>query len=680
MKVSYKWLKELVNIEESPEELSDDLSMAGLAVDNIEHLGFDSILVLDLTADRGDCLSHVGVAREISVLYNEDLKVPTYGNLLSSEKNLDISIEILDEDLCYRYSAMVVNGVKIAPSPFWLKERLESLGVRSINNVVDITNYLLFETGQPLHAFDYDKLRGQKIVVRRAKKSEKIVTLDSVERNLNEDILVIADEKDPVAIAGIMGGEDSEVSENTTRVLIECAYFNPLSIRKSSRFLGLSTEASYRFERGVDISIFENVVRRCAWLIQEVCGGRVAGDFIDVYPTKIEKKEVFLPLRKVDWLLGVSIPVDFIKNTLTKLEFEIVRESDDGVLVKVPLHRHDIFRDVDIIGEISRIYGYNNLPSTIPGNESTPVYRKYAKEKEKLREFFKGYGFREILTTNFVGERENNKFSFFAKGEGVKLINPLDEDEPFLRNNLVSLMLKTLKLNENNYNRNVKLFEVSNIHFKIKGEYVEKTLLSIGCYGNIFGENWISKESRVDYFYLKGLVEKMLKVFQIKNFAFEEINIPFMQKGNGALLKINGKIAGYFGRLNMMVEREMKFKNPIFVGEFLTEEIFKNSLKEIKYEDFSRFPAVDRDISFLIDKEISFQKIRDLISRMKIEELVDVNLIDVYGGKGIPEGKVSYTIRVVFQKKERTLTDDEADKLRDAIVSLLVKKFKISFR
>ncbi len=680
MKISYKWLKELVNIEEKPELLAEDLSMAGLAVDNIEHLGYDSILVLDLTADRGDCLSHVGVGREVATIYGEKLKIPGYGKLNSKENDLDISIEIEAKDLCYRYSGLVMEDVKVGPSPLWLKERLESLGVRSINNVVDITNYLLLETGQPLHAFDYDKLKGHKIIVRRAKDEEKIVTLDSVERVLNENVLVIADESQPVAIAGIMGGEESEVSDNTQRILIECAYFNPLNIRKSSRFLGLSTEASYRFERGVDIGNFINIVKRCAWLIQEICGGRVAGEILDVYPDKLEKKIVKLPLKKVKWLLGVDISAEFIKSILDRLGFEIKDFKNEEMEILVPFHRHDIFRDVDIIGEISRIYGYNKLPSTIPGNESVPIYRSLSKEKENLREFFKGYGFREILTTNFVDEKSNKEFSFFFKGENIKLINPLDEYEPFLRKNLISQMIKTLKTNENNYNKNVKLFELANVHFKIGKEYIEKSLFSIGCYGNIFGENWIFKESPVDYFYLKGLIEKLLIYFKLNEIFFDEANVPFLQKGNSAFLKRKNKVVGYFGRLNFAIEKEMKFKNPIFIGEFQVGELFRNYQSEEKYREFSRFPSIDRDISFLIDKNISYGKIESLIKGMKIDELTEIRLLDVYSGKGIPEDKVSFTIRAIFQKRERTLTDEEADNLRDRIVSLLVKKFKINFR
>ncbi len=680
MKVSYKWLKELVNIEEKPELLAEDLSMVGLAVDNIEHLGYDSILVLDLTADRGDCLSHVGVGREIAAIYGEELKIPGYGKIEDKSNDLDISIEIDAKDLCYRYTGLVMDNVKVGPSPIWLKERLESLGVRSINNIVDITNYLLLETGQPLHAFDYNKLNGHKIIVRRAKDDEKIVTLDSVERKLNENILVIADESEPVAIAGIMGGEDSEVSESTDKILIECAYFNPLNIRKSSRYLGLTTEASYRFERGVDIGRFIHIVRRCAWLVQEICGGRVAGEIVDVYPHKRDKKIVKLPLKKVKWLLGADIPFKFIKNTLLKLGFEIVSSNDNEIEVKVPYHRHDIFRDVDLIGEISRIYGYNRLPSTIPGNQSIPVYRSLAKEKEEIRKFFRGFGFREILTTNFVDEKSNEDYSFFFKGEGVKLQNPLDEDEPFLRKNLVSLMLKTLKLNENNYNENVKLFELANVHFKTGKEYVEKSLLSFGCFGNIFGENWIYKESPVNYFYLKGIIEKFLDYFHLKGIIFEKSDVPFLQKGSSAFLKKKNKIIGYFGRLNFTVEKDLKFKHPIFIGEFFVEELFRNYVETFKYEEFSRFPKIDRDISFVIDKKIGYGRIESLIKGMKIEELEGVKLLDVYEGKGIPEGKVSLTLRVIFQKKERTLTDEEADKLRDRIVSLLVKKFKIDFR
>ena len=461
MKICLSWLKEFVTADEPPARLAADLSMLGLPVDAVDAAGPDTVLELDITANRPDCLNHLGVARELAVLYREPLRPPRAE--LADPGLPAPAIEIQDPDLCARYCGLVITGVKVAPSPAWLQERLQRIGQRPINNIVDITNYVLLELGHPLHAFDLRKLKGGRIVVRRARPGESIETLDGRLRELEPEMLVIADREDAVAVAGVMGGAHSEVDDATTDILIESAWFLPASIRKTSRRLGLSTEASYRFERGADLQVPPLALRRAARLILELAGGSGVSAVTDAYPAPWQAPEIGLRARQVGRLIGVEIPPAFVADVLGRLGCD-VRPADGGWTVRPPSHRPDLAIEADLIEELARFHGYNRLPSTLPLVDGNPVERRLAREKLAARRFLQEAGFQEIVTTSFTGEAKDGQFLFPAGGELLRLDNPLDEAEPFLRRGLLGGLVTALKLNENDYNAEAQLFELSAVY------------------------------------------------------------------------------------------------------------------------------------------------------------------------------------------------------------------------
>src|SRR5262245_9405583 len=510
MKVSYNWLKEFVDIRETPQQLGTRLTNLGLAVDALESHSSDWIFELDVATNRPDCLSHFGVAREIAAAYGTALK-PSKFELHEGEKRASevFSISISDADLCARYCGRYVAGVKIGPSPEWLRDRLEALGVRSINNVADVTNYVMMELGQPLHAFDADLLEGQMIVVRRAELDEKIITLDGVERELNPSVLVIADGHRAVAVAGVMGGAETEISASTKNVLLESANFDPLSIRKTSRALGLSSEASYRFERGADVEMARYACDRAAALIQIVAVGTVYHEVIDVYPRLRKPVTVDLGRHRIEAFLGASVPDTTVEQIFRRLSFQ-VNNKPKAWNVEVPSHRIDLTREEDLLDEIARHYGFDKFPSTLPEWSGYGSALPTEPAERLLRNQLAALGYSEIMPLVFSDASKEQRFR--PNVEPVRLLNPMAEDEAALRTSQVPSMLRTIEWNLNRGLRNLQLFELG----KIYRQGGENRALILGTTGVLRAKTVHEPEREFKFFDLKGDVEAILERFNIQ--------------------------------------------------------------------------------------------------------------------------------------------------------------------
>ncbi len=682
MKISVNWLKDYISLDEPGQVLSQDLSMLGLAVDTVESVDGDTVLDIDVPANRPDCLNHLGIARELSVLYRDRLQRPVVDHVpVPSSMKQPITIEIDADDLCYRYCGLVISGITVAPSPAWMQRRLEVLGQRPINNIVDVTNYVLLELGHPLHAFDYRRLREGRIVVRRARDGETIRTLDDEMRTLDPDMLVIADADVPVAVAGVMGGADSEVGESTTDILLESAWFLPASVRRTGRRLGLSSEAAYRFERGADLAIPPYALLRAASLILALGGGEVASPVVDACPRPPESREIVVRKSQVERLVGVKIDRDFVNDILPRLEFGLAHETSDAWTVRPPIFRVDVGLEVDVIEEVARFYGYNRIPATLPEMTANPVSSPKRRMRDVTRDFFKEAGFQEILTTSFASRDANESFDFFQAGEAIRVDNPLDEEEPFLRTNLMGQMLQTLKLNENNFNQNVRLFEAAAVHFQQGQGWGQQLRLVLGAYGDYLPVHWMTPGQPLHFFHLKGVLEKFFERLGLRDIDYvPEDSVPFLQPGSTAKIMSGKRILGVVGRMNELVARQRKFRQVPMLGELDLEGVMTLASPEFVCVPLSRYPFVDRDVSFTVDNKVAFSTIIKGIYTLKIPELYQVKLIDLYRGPDIPADRSAMTLRLVFQHPERTLTDEEGDKLRDRVTKMLVNRFKVVFR
>src|SRR5437762_3180676 len=510
MKVSYNWLKEFVEITENPPELGDRFTSVGLAVDALEPHGNDTTFELDVATNRPDCLSHLGVAREIAAIYGSELKPPRVEVQENDQRAADVfSISIVDPDLCARYCGRYIANVKIGPSPDWLAARLELLGVRSINNVADITNYVMLGLGQPLHAFDADTLEGQQIIVRRANLDEKMKTLDGVERELNPSMLVIADANRAVAVAGVMGGAETEISANTKNVVLESANFDPVSIRKTSRALGLSTEASYRFERGADVEMARFACDRAAVLIEEVAGGTIFRDVIDVYPRRRTPVTATLRRQKIQGFLGVPVEDAIVEGIFQRLGFNITKHSHDGWTVEVPSHRVDISREEDLLDEIARHHGFDRFPSTLPKWSGFGSHLPFESDERFLRSRLAAAGYSETIPMAFSDESTERKFH--PQIEPVKLINPMAENEAVLRTSLIPSMLRTIQWNTYHGIRDLQLYELGKVYW----DGGETRSLIIAATGSLRPKSVHEAEREFGFYDIKGDVEDLLRSFNV---------------------------------------------------------------------------------------------------------------------------------------------------------------------
>jgi phenylalanyl-tRNA synthetase beta chain len=685
MKINYTWLTELVDINRKPADLATKLTMAGLAVDSIEKHSvapFDDVFEFDLTSNRPDCLSHFGIAREVAAIEGTVAKLPTFElKQATTEASIVASVEINDFNLCPRYSARVIRGVKVGPSPSWLVSRLESVGVRSINNVADITNYVLFELGHPLHAFDLDRLGGAKIIVRRARLGEKLVTLDGVERDLGTHMLVIADDSCPTALAGIMGGADSEIRAETTNVLLESAYFLPSSVRQTARALGMNTEASYRFERGTDYEMVVRANDRAAALIAELAGGEVLDGVIDVKVPLTAPQPIEFRTSRYKALTGLPVRLERAARILTSLGLQVDIDTSGRSLRAVsPSWRYDLAREEDLIEEVVRIDGYDRLKLTIPGGASAGAYLIGEQDRRLVRRTLSGFGFHEAMNFSFVNAGSDHLLSPSSVVTKLVLTNPIDETQAQMRTTLLPGLLESVGRNLNHGTKNVRLFELGKCYEDAEGERpIETEALGIVLTGMRNELDWTSV--RADFLDLKGAIEALFENLARKTPRFTHTeDIRYLHPGRAAVISLNGRNAGLIGQLHPRVATEFKFKQEVFVAELDFSLILASEKVESRYRALPRFPAVIRDLSILVDDVVTFGEIEESILDLGITELIGVKLFDVYTGKELPAGKRALALSFRYRSETRTLTEAEVNSSHGRVIDEVVRRFKAEVR
>ncbi|HEY5839018.1 MAG TPA: phenylalanine--tRNA ligase subunit beta, partial [Pyrinomonadaceae bacterium] len=554
MFISYNWLHELTGTKLNPEEIRERLTNVGLAVDAVEQRGEDFVLDVEVPSNRGDCLSHVGIARELAVIEKSQVQSPKSKVPEANGKTADLtSVTIDDPDLCPRYAARIVRGAKIGPSPGWLVKKLETIGQRPINNVADITNYVLHELGQPLHAFDLAKLDEQRIVVRRARRGEKIKTLDGVERALDEQMLVIADASRPVAVAGVMGGEESEISNATTDILIESAYFNPQSVRRTAKLLGLNTEASHRFERDTDPEGVIRAQERCVALICEIAGGTATEDAFDAYPNPVQRKEVILRPPRVEAITSLKVETEEVQRILAALGFE--QRAQDGAALRftVPSWRHDVSIEEDLVEEVARHAGYAQIQEALPPANSAGEYHSTESCKRALRTALAARSYDEAISFSFV--EQTNDFELiptFATSEAVVLTNPIIEEASRMRQTLLPGLLKSVQHNINHGTRNVGLLELGRIFASIQKEELpeEREALALVATGGLMFAGRAQPERDLDFYDIKGALESAVEAMNLPPLEFEASEIKHLRPGQSAAISVSGHRVGSIGRLS----------------------------------------------------------------------------------------------------------------------------------
>jgi phenylalanyl-tRNA synthetase beta chain len=669
MKISFHWLKEFVDVPDDAQSLGRKLTNVGLAVDAMESKDSDTVYEFDITTNRPDCLNHLGVAREASAIYGAELRRPTFDLREDGEETENIfSIDIADPDLCGRYSARYIEGVRIAPSPEWLKRRLEVLGLRSINNVADVTNLVMMEIGQPLHAFDADTLHNQQIIVRRAALEEKITTLDGQERTLNPSNLVIADADRPVAIAGVMGGAETEISSRTRNVLLESAYFFPIGIRKTVRTLGLSTEASYRYERGADIEITSFAADRAAALIQQVAGGRICRGVIDVYPVPYKPTAAALRRSRIATFLGAPVPDDAVERILTRLGFRITR-TPDGWNAVSPSFRVDVGSEEDLLEEIARHYGFDHFPATLPPFAGFGSGLPFEREERDLRHLLATCGYSETYGLSFSSESVERQFR--SEVEPVRLLNPMSEDWTILRTSLVPGILKALEWNLHHGTRDVQLFELG----KVYREGGENRALVLAATGALQQKTVHAAERDINFFDIKGDVESILAAFDIDSVTSRDPLPEYYHPGRAARI---GDFA-VFGELHPDYSESIKPRQRVYLAELEVEKILR-ARKTRQVVTPPRYPAIRRDLSLLVERNITYAMIEDAVRGAGISELVRVEPFDRLEKGPFPESKYSISISLIYQSGVRTLIDDEVDDFDRQIVDLLARRVGAQLR
>jgi phenylalanyl-tRNA synthetase beta chain len=682
MFISYEWLRELTDTKLTPAELREQLTMVGLAIDAVEEHNDDAVIDVEVPSNRPDCLSHVGIAREVSVIEKGHLRMPASEPPKAEGRTADFtSIEIADPALCPRYAARLVRGVKIGPSPDWLVKRLETIGQRPINNVADITNYVLHELGQPLHAFDFDKLGGRRIVVRRANSGEKLKTLDGVERTLTNDMLVIADAEKAVALAGIMGGEESEISTQTNDVLIESAYFAPPSIRVTARQLGMDTEASRRFERGADPEGVLRAQQRCVDLICELAGGVATEDAIDVYPKPFAERVVGLRPERVPGLTSLSVETSEMIRILTGLGFERTGESDNRIIFKVPSWRIDVDQEEDLVEEVARHTGYDKIASELPPSNAAGEYQPGEMRQRSLRRALNAFGFDEAINFSFIQQEDRFDLIPWLAGREEhqpQLANPIIEDAAWMRSTLLPGLLTSLRHNLNHGIRDVRLFEVGRIFSGLSDQQLpqERLALALLATGGALEESRAQPERELDFFDLKGALEAAVDWMNLSPLRFTPGSARHLRAGQTALISSgDGKAIGTIGRLAENVASSYKFRQPVYVLELDLDALLSGPAKSIQYSPLPRYPSVTRDISLLVDRKVSLDEIFAAIDKQHVADCRSVKLVGTFEGGNIQSSKRSVTLRLEYRSDERTLRDEEVEAYHSGVTAALLETF-----
>jgi phenylalanyl-tRNA synthetase beta chain len=691
MKIVYNWLKEFVDATAPVTELRSRLSLAGVAIDSVEESAAGPVLDAEITANRPDCLGHFGMAREVAAIYRLPVKALQPKLKEAAIRVSDATrVEIEAPELCGRYTARILRGVKIQPSPDWLRQRLEAIGQNSINNVVDVTNYVMFELGQPMHAFDLDKLSERRIVVRRARPGERIRTLDGVERGLTKDMCVIADASRALGIAGVMGGSESEIGFSSRNILLESAWFDPVTVRRTSKMLGLRTEASYRFERGADPELAELASRRATELIQQLGGGEVLSGVVDVYPGRTPAPSIELSRKELLRVMGADVPDRDIEEILNALGFQPSRTdahrgSPSSLLAvwqcKQPSWRRDAGRGIDLIEEVARHYGYDRFPPRLPPAKQPARRLLHAGAQDRVRERLVALGYQEIVAIPLVDVRHDEIF----RAEGVApavISNPLAEDASVMRSTGVVSMLGALEWNLNHGQRNLRLFEIGKTYELRDREPVETAVLTLGATG-LAREKTIHEAAREFGFPdLKGDLDDLGSL--AGGLRWDSGGPRWLAGGSCARISAGDDAAfGVAGQLGRRIADQLKLRQNIFIAELRLDPLVAGIERARAIQKFSpipRFPAVERDFSLVLSDGVKFAQVADVIRALAIAELQSIEVADLFRGGKMPAGKFSLMIRVTFQSGETTLTDSRISDYSSQIVAALETKLGASLR
>jgi phenylalanyl-tRNA synthetase beta chain len=696
MRVSYNWLKEFVAITASPEEIASRLALSGTNIASLENGPHGPVIDAEITSNRPDCLGMLGIAREVAAIYRLPLKqnAPRPAESTGAKASDAISVKIDAPELCGRFTARVIRGVKVQPSPQWLKDRLEAAGTASISNVVDISNYVMLELGHPLHTFDYDLVRNHSIVVRRAKAGEKIKTLDGLERTLDVSLSVVSDGDGsrPVGIGGIMGGADTEISFSTKNVLIECAWFDPISVRRAARSLRLHTEASTRFGRGADPETAELASRRAAELILQLAGGELLSGVVDVYLGKRAPKKITLTRRELLRVMGADVPDKDIEAVLASLGFAPVRADQGGGTLNSllaawectqPSWRAEVEREIDLIEEVARVYGLDHFPPRLPASRAGATRLPHYEAETRLRERLIGLGYHEILTIPHVAEDRNELFRP-SDSTPAKLSNPLSEEAGVLKSTGAVTMASAIEWNLNHGQRNARLFEIGSHYRFVDGKAVETRVLTIGATGAARPQALYDPPRDYSLADLKGDLDSIGALSG--GLRWEHAGPDWLnpaRRGAISLGKESGPALGYAGQLGKRVAEKFKFRQDVFLAEIALGPLYcmyygvKNNRR---YEPLPRFPSVERDFSLFLADGVTFAQVQQTIQSLAIPEIASVEAADLFRGKNVPAGKFSLLVRVIFQSREATLTDPQINDFSTRILAALEKSLGATLR
>lgn len=640
---------------------------------NIEN---DEVFEIGLTPNRADAMSHYGVARDLraSLLQKNstvELITPSVSTFRIDKRTLKIDVDVKDNKLAPRYCGVTISGITVKESPEWLKNRLKAIGLTPKNNVVDVTNYILHDLGQPLHAFDASKING-KIIVKTVEAGTKFTTLDDVERTLHEEDLMICDEKGPMCIAGVFGGKSSGVTDTTNSIFLESAYFNPVSVRKSAKRHGLNTDASFRFERGIDPTITEFALKRAALLIKEVAGGEITSDVVDIYPKKIEDFPVFLNFEKTTKLIGQELPKETIKKILASLDIKVTTVSDAGLGLIIPSYRVDVQREVDVIEEILRVYGYNNinftkkLNATVSNSARTEDY----KVQNLVASLLNANGFHEMMANSLTTPEYIGLSEILKEEYNVTMLNPLSSDLSAMRQSLLFSGLEAVSYNINRRNGDLKLFEFGKTYHKLPSGYDEPKHLTLFVSGNRSEESWTNAQKPSDFFLFKGYVNAILERLGITKIQYKLVSSDVFAEG--IAIACGNDTLVEFGTVKKSILKHFDIKQEVFYADFNWNLVLKLIGTKIKFTDIPKYPEVRRDLALLVDENVGFNSIYTIARQTEKSLLKEVNLFDVYQGKNLPEGKKSYAVSFILQDNSKTLTDEQIDK----ILNKLQKNFE----